>query len=127
MFAFKAINLPTEVSNSIYDRMRAERTAVAKEHRSQGQEQSEIIRATIDAKVTVMIADAKKNAFEVRGEGDALAAKIYADAYNKDPEFFGFVRSLEAYERSFNSKSDIMVVKPDSDFFHYLKSGTDKK
>jgi len=119
----KAINLPREVSNSIYERMRAERTAVAKEHRSQGQEQSEIIRATIDAKVTVMLANAQKNASEIRGEGDALAAKVYADAYNKDAEFFSFYRSLQAYENSFNSKSDIMVVKPESDFFHYLKDG----
>ena len=117
----KAINLPTEVSNSIYDRMRAERTAVAKEHRSQGQEQAEIIRATIDAKVTVMLAEAQKNALEVRGEGDALAAKVYADAYQQDAEFYNFYRSLQAYENSFSSKSDIMVVKPDSDFFHYLK------
>ena len=117
----KAINLPTEVSASIYERMRAERTAVAKEHRSQGQEQSEIIRATIDGKVTVMLAEAQKNAQEVRGSGDALAAKVYADSYQQDAEFYNFYRSLEAYEKSFNSKSDIMVVKPDSDFFHYLK------
>jgi membrane protease subunit HflC len=124
----KAINLPTEVSNSIYERMRAERTAVAKEHRSQGQEQAEIIRATIDAKVTVMLAEAQKNAFEIRGEGDAIAAKVYADAYEKDAEFYNFYRSLEAYEKSFSSKNDIMIVKPDSDFFHYLKDGTkDKK
>ncbi|MEW6990678.1 protease modulator HflC [Colwelliaceae bacterium 6441] len=123
----KAINLPTEVSASIYDRMRAERTAVAKEHRSQGQEQSEIIRATIDAKVTVMLATAQKNAFEIRGEGDALAAKVYADSYKQDAEFFNFYRSLQAYEKSFSSKSDIMVVKPDSDFFHYLKDSTKMK
>ncbi|QBG36547.1 protease modulator HflC [Litorilituus sediminis] len=123
----KAINLPTEVSNSIYDRMRAERTAVAKEHRSQGQEQAEIIRATIDAKVTVMLAEAQKNAFTIRGEGDALAAKVYADAYKKDAEFYSFYRSLEAYEKSFNSKNDVMVVKPDSDFFHYLKDGAKAK
>lgn len=119
----KAINLPTEVSNSIYDRMRAERTAVAKEHRSQGQEQSEIIRATIDAKVTVMLATAQKEAQEIRGEGDALAAKVYADSYTQDAEFFSFFRSLEAYEKSFSAKSDILVVKPDSDFFNYLKDG----
>ncbi len=123
----KAINLPTEVSSSIYERMRAERTAVAKEHRSQGQEQSEIIRATIDAKVTVMLANAQKEAFEIRGDGDALAANIYANAYNKDPEFYSFVRSLEAYEKSFNDKSDIMVIKPDSDFFHYLKDNAKAK
>ncbi|MFT6208141.1 MAG: membrane protease subunit HflC [Colwellia sp.] len=119
----KAINLPAEVSASIYDRMRAERTAVAKEHRSKGQEQAEIIRATIDAKVTVMLATAQKEAQEMRGEGDALAAKVYADSYGQDPEFFSFYRSLEAYEKSFSSKSDILVVKPDSDFFNYLKEG----
>jgi membrane protease subunit HflC len=123
----KAINLPTEISNSIYERMRAERTAVAKEHRSKGQEQAEIIRATIDAKVTVMLAEAQKNSFTTRGEGDALAAKIYADSYGQDAEFYGFIRSLEAYEKSFSSKNDIMVVKPDSDFFHYLKDGVEHK
>jgi membrane protease subunit HflC len=123
----KAINLPTEVSASIYDRMRAERTAVAKEHRSQGQEQSEIMRATIDAKVTVMLATAQKNAFEIRGEGDALAAKVYADSYNQDAEFFSFYRSLEAYEKSFSSKNDILVVKPDNDFFNYLKDSAKVK
>ncbi|GLX82050.1 protease modulator HflC [Thalassotalea eurytherma] len=123
----KAINLPTEVSNSIYDRMRAERTAVAKEHRSEGQEQSEIIRATIDAKVTVMLAEAQKTAFEIRGEGDALAAKVYADAYNQDKEFFSFYRSLEAYQKSFSNKNDIMVVKPDGDFFNYLKDSKSSK
>jgi len=123
----KAINLPTEISQSIYERMRAERTAVAKEHRSQGQEQAEIIRATIDAKVTIMLAEAQKNAFTVRGEGDAQAAKVYADAYTKDAEFYSFFRSLEAYENSFNSKNDIMVVKPDSEFFRFLKDGSDTK
>ena len=120
----KAINLPTEISNSIYERMRAERTAVAKEHRSQGQEQAEIIRATIDAKVTIMLAEAQKNSFTVRGEGDAIAAKVYADAYTKDAEFYSFYRSLEAYEKSFSSKNDIMVVQPDSEFFRYLKGGS---
>jgi membrane protease subunit HflC len=123
----KAINLPTEISNSIYERMRAERTAVAKEHRSQGQEQAEIIRATIDAKVTVMLAEAQKSAFTIRGEGDAMAAKVYADAYSKDAEFYSFYRSLEAYEKSFSSKNDIMVVKPDSEFFRFLKDGSDGK
>ena len=120
----KAINLPTEVSNSIYERMRAERTAVAKEHRSQGQEQAEIIRATIDAKVTIMLATAQKDALEVRGDGDATATKVYADAYKQDAEFYSFYRSLQAYEKSFNSKNDIMVVKPDSDFFRFLKNGS---
>ncbi|MEV3838339.1 SPFH domain-containing protein [Aeromonas dhakensis] len=84
----KQINLPVEVSSSIYQRMRAERTAVAREHRSQGREQAEILRADIDRKVTVMIADAESNARQLRGEGDAEAAKIYADSYKKDPRVF---------------------------------------
>jgi membrane protease subunit HflC len=123
----KAINLPTEISTSIYERMRAERTAVAKEHRSKGQEQAEIIRATIDAKVTVMLAKAQKNAFITRGEGDALAAKVYSDSYTQDADFYSFYRSLEAYEKSFSSKNDIMVVKPDSEFFRFLKDGSEAK
>lgn len=123
----KKINLPTEVSNSIFQRMRAERTAVAKEHRSEGQEQAEIIKATIDAKVSIMLADAQRNAQVLRGEGDATAAKIYADSYNQDPEFYSFYRSLLAYEKTFSSKSDIMVLKPDSDFFKYLKDNTKPK
>ncbi|GAA0787780.1 MULTISPECIES: protease modulator HflC [Pseudomonadati] len=118
----KQINLPANVSNSIYQRMRAERQAVAKEHRAQGKEQAEIIRATTDANVTVKVAGAERNALTIRGDGDALAAKIYADAYNKDAEFYGFLRSLEAYKESFAGNSDIMVLEPDSDFFKYMKS-----
>ncbi|QIR13618.1 protease modulator HflC [Shewanella aestuarii] len=118
----KQINLPANVSSSIYQRMRAERQAVAKEHRAQGKEQAEIIRATTDAGVTVKVAGAERNALTIRGEGDALAAKIYADAYNKDPEFYGFLRSLEAYKESFAGNSDIMVLEPESDFFKYMKS-----
>lgn len=120
----KQINLPLEVSNSIYDRMRAERTAVAKEHRSEGQEQAEILRADIDRRVTVMLADAERNARQLRGEGDASAAKIYADTYNKNPEFFAFLRSMDAYRASFNSKQDVLVVEPNSDFFKYLNKST---
>ncbi|MFC1519588.1 protease modulator HflC [Pseudomonadota bacterium] len=118
----KQINLPANVSSSIFQRMRAERQAVAKEHRAQGKEQSEIIRATIDANVTVKVAEAERKALTVRGEGDALSAKIYADAYNKDAEFYGFLRSLEAYKASFAGNSDVMVLEPDSDFFKYMKS-----
>ena len=118
----KQINLPVEVSNSIYQRMRAERTAVAREHRSQGREKAEILRADIDRKVTVMLADAESNARQLRGEGDAEAAKIYADSSKKDPEFFSFVRSMEAYRKSFAGGNDLMVLKPDSEFFRYLKS-----
>ncbi len=111
----KQINLPTEVSNSIFQRMRAERAAVAREHRSEGQEQAEVIKANIDAKVTVMLADAERNARQLRGEGDAIAAQIYADAYSKNADFYSFLRSMDAYKQSFNSKQDVMVIAPDSD------------
>ena len=120
----KQINLPTEVSNSIFQRMRAERAGVAREHRSQGQEQAEVIKANIEAKVTVMLADAERNARQLRGEGDATAAQIYAEAYSKNPEFYGFLRSMDAYRSSFNSKDDVLVVEPDIDFFRYMKSRT---
>ncbi|WP_375055825.1 protease modulator HflC [Zobellella sp. DQSA1] len=117
----KQINLPTEVSNSIYQRMRAERTAVAREHRSEGREQAEILKAEADRRVTVMIAEAQRNSRTLRGEGDALAARIYADAYSADPEFFSFIRSLEAYRKSFEHGGDMMILKPEGDFFRYLK------
>ena len=120
----KQINLPTEVSNSIFQRMRAERAGVAREHRSQGQEQAEVIKANIEAKVIVMLADAERNARQLRGEGDATAAQIYAEAYSNNPEFYGFLRSMDAYRSSFNSKDDVLVVEPDSDFFRYMKSRT---
>ena len=116
----KQINFPTEVSNSIFQRMRAERAAVAREHRSEGQEQAEVIKANIDAKVTVMLADAERNARQLRGEGDAIAAQIYADAYSKNADFYSFLRSMDAYKQSFNSKQDVMVIAPDSDFFKYM-------
>lgn len=118
----KQINLPDEISSSIFARMRAEREAVAREHRSRGMEESDIIKADVDARVTVMLADAERNSRTVRGEGDATAARIYADIFNKNAEFYSFVRSLEAYRNSFNSKSDVIVVQPDSDFFKYMRS-----
>lgn len=116
----KKINLPDEVSSSIYKRMRAERQAVAKEHRSQGQEQSEVIRANIDRKVSIMLALANRQSAIVRGDGDAQSSKIYAEAYQQDSEFFAFLRSMEAYQKSFSNKSDVMVLSPDSDFFKYM-------
>ncbi|EWH08437.1 hypothetical protein DS2_17257 [Catenovulum agarivorans DS-2] len=118
----KKINLPEEVSSFIYDRMRAERNAVAAEHRSQGKEQAEFIKADIDARITIMVADAERKLRAVKGEGDAEAARIYADAYNQNPEFFSFLRSLDAYKQSFNSKNDVMLVKPDGDFFKYMNN-----
>ena len=118
----KKINLPDEVSNSVYKRMRAERLAVAKEHRSKGQEQSEVIRANIDRKVSIMLAQANKESLQVRGSGDAQSSQIYGDSYSKDAEFFSFLRSMQAYEKSFNGKDDVMVLSPDSDFFKYMNS-----
>ncbi|GAB3013864.1 protease modulator HflC [Bowmanella dokdonensis] len=123
----KQINLPLEISNSIFQRMRAERAAVAREHRSQGQEQAEIIRADIDARVTVMLAEAERNARKLRGEGDAEAAKIYADTYSKSPEFYAFLRSMDAYRNSFNNKQDVLILEPDSDFFRYMNDTQGKK
>ncbi|RUO56486.1 protease modulator HflC [Pseudidiomarina homiensis] len=116
------INLPTEVSQSIFQRMRAEREAVAREHRSEGREQAEFIRADVDARVTVMLADAERQSRQLRGEGNAEAAGIYAEAYQQDPEFFQFLRSLQAYETSFARGNDVIVLEPDSDFFKYLKN-----
>lgn len=107
----KQINLPTEVSNSIFQRMRAERAAVAREHRSEGQEQAEVIKANIDAKVTVMLADAERNARQLRGEGDAIAAQIYADAYSQNADFYSFLRSMDAYKKSFNSSKTLWLLR----------------
>ena len=123
----KQINLPLEISNSIFDRMRAERAAAAREYRSEGKEQGEIIKANIDARVEIMLADAQRNARQLKGEGDAQAAQIYAQTYNKNPEFYSFLRSMDAYRNSFNSKQDVLVVEPDSDFFRYLNSSTGKR
>ncbi|MCC5878987.1 MAG: protease modulator HflC [Idiomarina sp.] len=116
----KQINLPTEVSQSIYQRMRAERNAVAREHRAEGRAQAEFIRADVDARVTVMVADAEREARQIRGEGDAEAARIYGESYSQDAEFYAFIRSMEAYTASFADGNDILVLSPDSEFFRYL-------
>lgn len=118
----KQINLPTEVSDAIFARMRAEREAVARRHRSQGQEQAEKLKATADYQVTRTLAEAERQALITRGEGDAEAAKLFADAFSQDPNFYAFIRSLRAYEASFNSDQDVMVLSPDSDFFRYMRA-----
>ncbi|MBF9001299.1 MULTISPECIES: protease modulator HflC [Vibrio] len=120
-FRMKKINLPDEISESIYRRMRAERESVARKHRSQGREKAEVIRAQAELEVSTILAEADKTARVTRGEADAKAAKIYAKAYNEDPEFFTFLRSLQAYEKSFNDKNDVLVLDPSSDFFKYMK------
>ena len=128
-FRIKKINLPDEISESIYRRMRAERESVARKFRSQGREKAEVIRAQAELEVATILAEADKTARVTRGAADAEAAKIYADAYNKDPEFFSFLRSLKAYEKSFSSKSDILVLDPKSEFFQYMNNakGADAK
>ncbi|MDY6323381.1 MAG: protease modulator HflC [Succinivibrio sp.] len=118
----KQINLPPEVSNSIYQRMRAERDAVAKLHRSQGRKDAEAIRAQADREVTVKIAEAEKASRTLRGDGDAEAVKIYADAYTRSPELFEFLRSMDAYRSSMTKGRDVLVLKPDSDFFRFFGS-----
>lgn len=120
----KQINLPTEVSDAIYQRMRAEREAVARRHRSQGQEEAEKLRAAADYEVTRTLAEAERQALITRGEADAKTAKLYADAFNENPAFYSFIRSLRAYENSFNI-NDVMVLSPESDFFRFMKSPED--
>ncbi|MGF1716146.1 protease modulator HflC [Photobacterium chitinilyticum] len=120
-FRMKKINLPDEISESIYRRMRAERESVARKHRSQGREKAEVIRAQSELEVAKILAEADRQARVVRGTADARTAEIYSTAFNKDPEFYNFLRSLKAYENSFNSKNDILVVDPNTDFFKYMK------
>ncbi len=116
----KRIDLPSEVSESVYNRMRAERERVARDLRAQGSEAAERIRADADRQRTVILANAFSEAEQLRGEGDAKAADIYARAYNQDQEFYSFYRSMEAYRRIFNGRSDLLVIKPDSEFFRYF-------
>lgn len=121
----KQINLPNEVSSSIYQRMQAERAAVAREHRSQGEEKAEFIRADVDRKVILILANANRTAEELKGEGDAQAAKIYSDAFSQAPEFYSFIRSLKAYEESFaQGANNMMLLKPDSPFFRFMQQPT---
>ena len=116
----KKIDLPSEVSDSVYNRMRTERERLARELRAQGNEVAEKIRATADKDKTIILADAYREAEETRGNGDANATATYAEAYSKDPEFYDFTRSLKAYQATFQSKGDILLLDPDSDFFKYL-------
>ena len=118
----KQINLPDEVSSSIYQRMRAERDAVAREHRSQGKEKAAFIQADVDRKVTLILANANKTAQNLRGEGDATAAQLYANASKQDPQFYSFIRSLKAYENSFADSDNMMILKPDTEFFRFMKA-----
>ena len=117
----KQIDLPPDVSESVYRRMNAEREKEAREHRSQGQELGEGIRAAADREVTVLKANAYRDSELIRGEGDATATATYAEAFTQDPEFYSFTRSLRAYQDAFRGNGDIMLLQPDSEFFRYLK------
>ncbi len=123
----RRVDLPKEVSESVYQRMDAERKSVANELRSQGAAAAEKIRADADKQREVIIAEAFREAQKVKGEGDAKAAEIYATAFGKNPEFYAFYRSTEAYKNSFKSKSDVIVLDQSSDFFKYMRSSGAKK
>lgn len=122
----KGIDLPPEVSEQVYRRMKAEREKEARILRSEGREQAEKIRADADRQKTILVANAYRDAEQTRGKGDAEAASTYAKAYNKDPEFYAFMRSLNAYKEAFSNKGDVLLVDPDSDFFRYLNSQSGK-
>ncbi len=123
----KGIDLPQEVSRSVFDRMAAERTEEATEYRSQGKEEAEKIKADADRQRTIIAAEAYREAEQIRGDGDAESASTYASAYNKDPGFYSFTRSLKAYENSFANKQDVMLIAPESDFFKYLNDAAGQK
>jgi membrane protease subunit HflC len=118
----KRVDLPAEVSEAVYRRMETERKRVANELRSQGAAEAEKIKADADRQREVVVAEAYRDAQKIKGEGDAKAAAIYGQAFGQNPEFFSFYRSLEAYRGVFRSKSDVLILEPNSDFFKYLKS-----
>ena len=117
----KRIDLPDDVRQSVYDRMITERNREAQDHRSRGEELAIGIRADAERQAVIYGAEAYRDAEQIRGEGDAQATRIYANAYNKDPEFYAFTRSLNAYRETFSSKGDVLLLDPNSDFFKYLK------
>lgn len=117
----KRIDLPSEVSGSVYSRMEAERERVAREFRSQGSEAAEKVRADADKQKEIILADAYRDSEIKKGAGDAKAAEIYAKAYGENVEFYAFYRSMAAYKQTFSNSSNLMVTEPDSDFFKYFK------
>ena len=116
----KQVEFPDDVRNSVYQQMREERGRIAAERRAQGMEVSEEKKSTADKERTIILANANKDSEIIRGEGDARAAEIYANAYNQDPEFYAFYRSIDAYRNSIGNSNDIMVIDPDNEFFQYL-------
>jgi membrane protease subunit HflC len=122
----KQIELPRDVQSSVFQRMRAERERIAKEHRAQGEEAAKGIRAIAEKQRTIILAEAHRDAETTRGEGDARATEIYGDAYGKNPEFYEFYRSMNAYRDSLSSQQDILILEPDSEFFKYFNSSAAK-
>jgi membrane protease subunit HflC len=123
----KQIELPEDVRNSVFARMRAERERVAREHRAQGEETAKGIRAVAERERTVILAEAQRDAETARGEGDARATDIYAKAYGQDPGFFEFYRSMNAYREALDGKQNLMVLQPDSEFFKFFNSNAGKQ
>ncbi|TFW28607.1 protease modulator HflC [Massilia horti] len=117
----KRVDYIDQINNSVYERMKAERGRVANELRATGAAEGEKIRADADRQRTVIIAEAFRDAEKIKGEGDAKASQIYAQAFGKNPEFYRFYRSLEAYRASFKSRNDVIVVDPNSEFFKYFR------
>jgi len=126
-FRVKRIDLPSNLSNSVYERMRTERNRLAEELRSEGKEIAREIRAIADKDKVVILAEAYKQAEQLRGEGDAEAAGIYAESFSQDPEFYEFTRSMKAYVETFENKSDVMLIDTDSEFFKYLNDKKDQE
>ncbi len=122
----KRIDFPDKISQNVYERMRTERERLAREHRSKGEEAATRIRADADAQSRILVAEAYRDSQSIRGEGDALSAEIYANAYNRDRDFYRFYRSMEAYKKTFTSSSDVMLLEPDSEFFKYFKDSSGK-
>ena len=118
----KKIDLPQSVSENVYKRMSAERERDAQRHRSNGKEQSETIRSTAEKQQRIILAKAYSEAQTIRGQGDAKAANIYAESYTKNPEFYKFYRSLEAYRKTFSGGGNMMVLEPDAEFFQYMET-----
>lgn len=118
----KRVDFPDNISGSVYERMKAERRQVANGQRAMGTKEETSIRAEADRQSKVILAEAYRKAEELRGEGDAEAARIYAEAFSQNPEFYAFYKSMQAYQNSFNKKSDVLVLDPSSDFFKYMKS-----
>jgi len=119
-FRVKQVELMDEVKNAVYQQMSAERSRIAAELRAEGRANEERIRAEADRQRTIILADARRDSEKIRGDGDARAAEIYASAYNKDPEFYAFYRSMNAYKESMGKSNDLLVIDPNNEFFRYL-------